>query len=286
LPVAATWDEPRFYRELGRVGVQRHLAAAATELLEQVGAITISAGIVSATDTGCAAAAELADGRWAAYADLLMRSDALCEQLTRVLRHAEAVADGLRLNGPRTASSAPQLAVVLGWLSEENHQSGYLGLPNHLLARVTLAEPPSGLIPVWVQRNGQVGWRAEMYSLLLLRTAGRPADILHVAADSAKYGYDIEDRSAGGPTYIEVKGSAGTDFRFFITLNERDAAKRLGKKYLLHFWGGLDLTSDMQAEYTRLRSDGYPLVIDNPEAEFETDHVDIRPSEWSVVVKG
>lgn len=285
LPSTASWDERRLYRELGRVGVPKGLAAAATRLLEQVGAIKISAGFISATGSGRAAAMELAAGRWATYADLLMRSDALCNQLSRVLRHAEAAADGLRLYGPRTASSAPQLAVVLGWLDNGDQQSGYVALPMHLVARVTLAQPPKELIPSWVPRNGQVGWRAEMYSLLLQRTTGGTADVVHVAADSPRYGYDIEDRSANGPKYIEVKGSTGTDFRFFITRNERAAAQRLGNEYSIHFWGGVDLASDMQEEYVRLRGDGYPLVLNNPEAEFNTDQVDISPSEWSVVVK-
>lgn len=125
--------------------------------------------------------------------------------------------------------------------------------------------PPEPEVPEWQRERKAVGNRAELYTVQFERLrAADKTQIRWVARDADDLGWDVEDRSINPIRRIEVKGSRERHEMFFLSENEWKKAKEHGEFYFVHFWGGIDLTREAATEYAVLRSEGYPLVIQNP----------------------
>jgi hypothetical protein len=163
---------------------------------------------------------------------------------------------------------APQLLGLLErWPIRTGHDIEIpASLINELFAVWALIGPPLEGRAIETRRKS-VGDRAEAYSYQLERQAAvDSADIVWVARDDSNLGYDIEDRSTTPRRRIEVKGSGGTDPRFFMSDNEWRKAQEDPSNYEVQFWGGIDLNRPVAEEYTDLRQKGFPIVLcDLPE---------------------
>lgn len=86
-------------------------------------------------------------------------------------------------------------------------------------------------------------------------------------------GYDIESFDAASEAmvfdrFIEVKGSRGSELRFFWTENELSIAKTLRDRYWIYFQGGINLASSS--------SKLVPILIQNPcEAIFKNENIQV-----------
>jgi hypothetical protein len=121
--------------------------------------------------------------------------------------------------------------------------------------------PPVVEMPKWAAERKAVGDRAEMYTVQYERTQRGSSAIFWVARDSDSLGWDVEDRSASPHRRIEVKGRRDNDVTFYLSEKEWTKAHELSSNYEIHFWGGIDLTSEPSVEYSNLRTNGYPIVI-------------------------
>lgn len=133
----------------------------------------------------------------------------------------------------------------------------------------------------------EVGDRAEAYSYRREQEkAGDPSRVQWVALDDDSLGYDIRNAGTSPARCIEVKGSQGSDVRFFLSSNEWDVGHKLGDAYEVHFWGGISLTRPRPEEYRTLRSAGYPLVIRNLVKAIGSGELLATPSQYLVTVPG
>ena len=162
-------------------------------------------------------------------------------------------------------TGAAQLLAILGTWND------FQLLPEVIIPETLLQElntvwallPPAIETPQWAVERKAIGDRAEMYSVQYERTRVGSGHIFWVSRDSDLLGWDVEDRSVFPHRCIEVKGSRESDAVFYLSENEWNKAHELGVKYEIHFWGGIDLTTEPTLEYSSLRASGYPIIINN-----------------------
>ncbi len=162
-------------------------------------------------------------------------------------------------------TGAAQLLALLGTWSD------FQLLPEVIIPETLLQElntvwallPPAIETPQWAVERKAIGDRAEMYSVQYERTRVGSGNIFWVSRDSDSLGWDVEDRSVFPYRCIEVKGSRESDVVLYLSENEWNKAHELGNKYEIHFWGGIDLTTEPKLEYSNLRASGYPIIINN-----------------------
>jgi hypothetical protein len=116
--------------------------------------------------------------------------------------------------------------------------------------------------------------------------AGDPSRVHWVALDDDCLGYDIRNAGASPERCIEVKGSQGSEVRFFLSSNEWDVGHKLGDTYEVHFWGGISTTRPRSEEYRTLRGAGYPLVFRNLSKAIGCGELLATPSQYLVTVRG
>ena len=74
---------------------------------------------------------------------------------------------------------------------------------------------------------------------------------------------------------LEVKGSRDGEIVFYVSENEWSRAHELGQRYVIHFWGEIDLRRDPTEEFKILRAAGYPKIIPDFAAEMRRN-----PAAW------
>ena len=183
--------------------------------------------------------------RLLAFGEISGSGDFLC-------RHAPAVNVAAQLTG-----------VLRRW--REVTQDSHVRVPAHLVRELlaTWSLQPIPPSPTDAIRQ-EVGDRAEAYSFRWEQeNAEDPSRVLWVSLDDNSLGYDIRNTGSTPDRCIEVKGSQGSDIRFFLSSNEWCIGHELGDAYKIQFWGGISLTRTRLEEYGLLRMAGYPRVFRN-----------------------
>ena len=195
----------------------------------------------------------------------------------------------LRCRLREARKAAPQLVGLLErWPGTKDSE---LFLPPQLTDELhaiwALLSPPvekGGLEEV---RRKSIGDRAEVYSYQFERLSATVATaIVWVARDDDTLGYDLEDRSANPRRRIEVKGSGGSEIRFFMSDNEWRKAHDNPGSYEIHFWGRIDLNRPVADEYNELRRLGYPVVFPNIPNLRADGVLDAQPERWRIISNG
>lgn len=282
--LGAEFDSMRAQREMRRAGCPAAFGDSILRTLIEARMVkaALANEALMLTDSGRAAADALVDRDWSVYAGRLLELPWLQEQLQASLSAVTVDDDGSLVVLEQVARHWPTLGVVLGWLPRVPGHTGSARLPTKWLDRLHFT-PTQAEIPAWVQANADIGNRAERYSLHLERTKIAPANVLWVASESDRYGYDIEVRDGGAIRAIEVKGSSTARRQFQVTAHELRVAGRLGARYVVQFWGEIDLGSKMADEYQSLRAKGYPIEYQNPAALIEAGRLSAQTSMWQVV---
>jgi hypothetical protein len=209
-------------------------------------------------------------------------------QARRLLAFSEFSGDGsLVCRRASALNGAAQLTGVLRLWREvtlDSHLRVPADLVHELLATWSLQPIPW---PPNEETRREVGDRAEAYSYRWEQEkAEDPSRIHWVALDDDSLGYDIRNAGSSPERCIEVKGSQGSDARFFLSANEWDVAKELGDAYEIHFWGGISLTRPRLEEYVALRTAGYPMVFRNVGKALGSGELLATPSQYLVTVRG
>jgi hypothetical protein len=105
---------------------------------------------------------------------------------------------------------------------------------------------------------------------------------LHVASESDRYGYDIEDVGTSPPRRIEVKGSRSAHVSFYLSRNELDASRLHGERYEIQFWGAISLERSPLDEYQHLRALGYPIRFIHVARLIDDEELILVPTTWLV----
>jgi len=207
-------------------------------------------------------------------------------QARRLLAFGE-LSDGGDLVCKRAAalSAAAQLTGVLRLWREvvlDSHLRVPTALVRELLATWSLQPLPQSPND---EIRREIGDRAEAYSYRWEQeNAEDSSRVQWVALDDDSLGYDIRNAASLPERCIEVKGSQGSDVRFFLSANERKVAEELGDAYEIHFWGAISLTRRRLEEYVALRSAGYPLVFRNLAKAIESGDLLATASQYLVTV--
>lgn len=278
LSVNVAWPQDRVRREARRAGLNPEQLRRGVELGLALHALRVDADHLELLPDWRPAADDLSRGSWDLLAAKLLTSRLLSQQVLTLFQAATPRDQSYEVARAVAHRGAPHAALLLRW--GQAHEGHNYVLPAHLLLAHSLIEQPADA-PKWVQNLQRVGRRAEQYTLLLERTA-RLGSVLHVAADSDRYGYDVEVATAGLPRRIEVKGSQGSQVRFFLSKNELGAAARWTENYELHFWGEIDLQRSMDQEYVDLRRAGYPRILHGFHARLSAGEFEFQATEWSV----
>ncbi len=163
----------------------------------------------------------------------------------------------------------------------------HIHIPAYLVRELdtvwALLPPPSPEDALAEAIRLSIGNRGEAYSYQYERlNAIDRSQVVWVARDDSKLGYDIEDRSASRRRRIEVKASGDTPVRFFMSDNEIQKSRDDPTSYEIHFWGGIDLDLDPAEEYARLRAQGYPLIFADFQALISAGEFDAHPVKWRI----
>jgi hypothetical protein len=219
----------------------------------------------------------------------LIRSGLLHDQARALLDTFPTTSGGgVACRAHDARSAAPQL---LGLLERWPIRSGHAveipaELISELLAVWALIAPPSEERAIEETRRKSIGDRAEAYSYQLERLAAPDSShIVWVARDDSNLGYDIEDRSSSPRRRIEVKGSGGSDPRFFMSDNEWRKAHEDPSSYEVQFWGGIDLNRPVAEEYSSLRERGYPIVLRDLPALAALGQIAATTERWRVAAR-
>lgn len=156
-------------------------------------------------------------------------------------------------------------------------------LVEELAAVWALIAPPSEARAAEDKRRKSIGNRAEAYSYQLERLSSATSSaIVWVAQDDDTLGYDLEDRSTSPRRRIEVKGSGGSEVRFFMSDNEWRKAHESPATYEIQFWGDIDLNRPSAEEYPALRSMGFPIVLRDVPALVAVGALTAQPDRWRI----
>ena len=275
-------DGDRVDRELRRAGCQAGLISTTVAALQECKLLLRDGSDrVALSPRGRETARALQDRQWDGYARDLLALPSLRSQLelsvVAVVEHGSVVA----IDRSRLPARARELAVVLSWMSSLDEGGLLVALADDWLETLELTVEDEAARD-WVTHNEIVGYRAERYSLLLLRSTYPPSTVAWVASESDRFGYDIEVRTDSTELAIEVKGSSSRVVRFFLSRNERRVARDRGRDYVVQFWGDIDLSASPLADFRRLRALGYPHEFLDPESLIASDRLLAEASAWSV----
>jgi len=248
-----------------RCGGPSEEVAQLVELLNTLDLIRLRDDLVVKSRVGKSLSGLSINARLRAIGSLLMGRGFFNDQARVLVELGHLDADGALVCATRYArTSAPQLIALLSlWDAVVLHPS--VVIPPDLLQELGIASsllPPETELPDWLKERQEVGVRAEMYTVMLLRSGvADPTRIAWVARDSDQLGYDVENRTTTPRHFVEVKGSRGTSIGFNLTENEWGRAKDLGPQYSLYFWGAIELSRPPLVDYGILRALGYPIVF-------------------------
>jgi hypothetical protein len=241
--------------------------------------ITHADASISATAVGSVVREARLQGDFRPFVLALLRT--VPAQVEALIAHAQRDTTGLSVPAPFARKRAPQAAGLIQWLGDEYVKSGNLVLPEEVIVE-TLNTDRRPEMPSWVEDRLAVGARAEQYTLVFERSHAAPKAVLHVAAESDRYGYDVENASGPETRCVEVKGSRGATLRFELSAHELRVAEGLGARYEIQFWGGIDLTRPMAEEYPLLIDEGYPIRLLDPAALIRAGDLSAEPASWRV----
>lgn len=205
-------------------------------------------------------------------------------QARRLLAAGEFTAGGdfVCKRSSAIGGSAQLSGVLRRWreVTLDSHLRVSAALIDELLA--TWALQPIPRSPNEEVRN-EVGNRAEAYSYRFEQENSEdPSRVQWVALDDDSLGYDIRNAGKSPERCIEVKGSQGSEARFFLSSNEWEVGHSLGDAYEVHFWGGISLTRPRSEEYRALREAGYPLVFRDLARALQSGELTATPSEYLI----
>lgn len=190
-------------------------------------------------------------------------------------------AGALRCRRDLAVSQAPQLTGVLRRFPGVEF-GAHLVIPRGLVAELDNAWIPAATRSR-VDHRKSLGDRGEEFSYRYERDNATDRTRIHwVAQDDDNLGYDIEDTTEPGRRLIEVKASASTDVRFFLSTNEWRVASENPTAYEVQFWGGVNLAADPAEEYQRLRASGYPIVFNRLHGQVQAGHLLLEASQYVV----
>lgn len=217
----------------------------------------------------------------------LLRAGYFHDQARTLLELGTNTLDGSLICPSRQARRAcPQLFGLLQYWSDVA-VGPELVVPADLLRELeavwALIPPPQPADPFADAIRKTIGNRGELYSYQLERLQVEVAsNVVWVARDDDKLGYDIEDRSTNPRRRIEVKASGNTDVRFFLSENEWRKAHENPAQFEIHFWGGVDLGTQPADEFRRLRDGGFPLVFVDLPSLLSNGELEATPAKWRV----
>jgi len=234
-------------------------------LLELLGLVrNDSQNLVARTSSGSKVAKAAARGDLSPFAQAVIRSGLLHDQVRAFLETGSTAIDGSFTCDARFLRARCAQLYGLLRMCPDVTVSSSVAVPKLLLDELTQiwAIIPPAENQEYLAERKKVGDRAELYSVNLERSrAVDPAHIAWVSRDSDSFGYDIEDRASVPSRCIEVKGRRDTDIVFFMSEHELSKARNFGPRYELHFWGMIDLARQPADEFLILRAAGYPHVF-------------------------
>ena len=105
-------------------------------------------------------------------------------------------------------------------------------------------------------------------------------EIEQISGRFANAGYDIEsfsiDKNGNAQRiYIEVKGSSGEEFDFYLSTNELKKAKEYGPQYWIYFVPGIDVSMRQTSKEIAVINNPFKSIFNNPEylVEAEKYHI-------------
>lgn len=255
--LAAAWEA---------AGGEHEEVESLVDILKRAGLVAEREGILRRTREGDRVARGLKGDNRAHLGVALIRAGLLHDQARHVIESGKTLANGDFVCEARVArAGAAQLLGMFSWWDLETRPT--VVIPKALLdelSTVWALMPPPPETPTWVMERQEIGNRAEMYTVQVMRLgATNPGDIAWVARDSSTLGWDVEDRAASPMRRVEVKGSRQTEPLIFLSDNEWKKAHEHAGAYDVHFWGGIDLSRTPATEFDELRAAGFPLIIDN-----------------------
>lgn len=264
----------------------------ANELLDVLLELDLAAdtGSLKRTKIGNVVAKAIAQKDHQPLAEVLIRSGCFHDQARILIENGRVREDGALICPARTArSGAPQLLGVLTYW-EEIELLPEVRIPQRLLEQLTsiwALTPPPAEVPTWAKERQEVGNRAESYTVQDERMRLGPtgiSNIVWVARDNSALGYDVEDRSVTPHRCIEVKGSRDSEVLFFLSDNEWNKAQSMRSRYIIHFWGEIDLRRDPATEFLALKAAGYPKIINDIAGEIlsATPAWSALPVRWKI----
>jgi hypothetical protein len=190
-------------------------------------------------------------------------------------------AGALRCRRDLAISRAPQLTGLLRRFPEAEF-GAHLVIPRELVSELDNAWIPAAPRSR-VDHRKSLGDRGEEFSYRYERDNAADRTRIHwVAQHDDNLGYDIEDINESTRRLIEVKASAATDVRFFLSTNEWRVASENPAAYEVQFWGGLNLASDPAEEYQRLRASGYPIVFSCLPDQVQAGRLHLEASQYVI----
>jgi hypothetical protein len=250
--------------------------------LEACDLVEAIAGEWRLTPVGTAAIDSVAGADWGPYGRAALATGAYDSEMTRLIEVGQETGGALTCPLVALRRVAPRAGALLAWdprMREGDRLVVPLDVLDSLLARAAMDQ--AATLPQWVEDQGSVGWRAELYSLRFERSRFGSKRVLHISKDAGDgFGYDIETMSSEPSRYIEVKGSRSTRVSFVLTARELAVAREHPHRYELHFWGAISLLRAPAEEYGALREQGYPEVIQHPAAAIEGDAWTVEAQSW------
>lgn len=114
--------------------------------------------------------------------------------------------------------------------------------------------------------------------------AEKSKEIEQISASFANAGYDIEsfsiDKNGDAQRiYIEVKGSSGDEFDFYLSANELRKAEEYGNQYWIYFVPGIDVKMRQTAKEITVINNPFKSIFNNPEYLVEAEKYHIAKKE-------
>jgi hypothetical protein len=248
--------------------------------------LEVVAGHIRTTSLGRRVATQDHQQGGTLLATALIDSGYFADQARQLIEHGttELSSGDLVCRRDVAQAAAPQLCGLLRrWVSVQ--WAAEIRIPSRLVNQL------GGVAALMPQREidqadprKEIGDRGEFYSYRFERErAADPSSIHWVARDDDRLGYDIEDISREPLRKIECKAGGSTATRFFVSANEWRVAHDSGDDYEFQYWGGVNLTRPLPAEYQVLRGVGYPRIYRNLRALLASGQLNAAPSQWEIV---
>jgi hypothetical protein len=78
------------------------------------------------------------------------------------------------------------------------------------------------------------------------------------------------------------RGQGEREVRFYMSANEYSVMHKNSDRYVVHFWGGINLERSRRKEYEDLTSSGYPIVIDDLPSRLNDGTFVSTPSDYVI----